>query len=722
VDADVDSPAVQCAVCGTPLKPSDEACPACDFARPDAGWPLAVDHERDSLFEIDADPISPVSLQLPRAVPPRISDGRIELGAPPDLPLPADDPTDEDDELLEFGEDSDPIGFTLDSELASAPAPRALRVRVVPVAGDQVDEPDVVVPLQAQPDTPVVPRDRTAALERGAVFASRYRVDELIETHGAYYRYLAVQEPMVRRVHLAVLGDLGGGETQQETEARFLREGALLARHSHPNLGSVVDFGRAPDGTCYVATELIYGFSLRELMQRGPVEPDRLATILLDVARGLAACHDAGVVHRAPWASHVVLETAPGSSEALARLGGYGLGLASANLDDNPPMDLARALAPEVVQGSQTTPASDVYAFGVLAAEALLGHPLFEGEAEAVMRAHVEQAPQGLDAFSGRAASLATIITRCLHKDPAERYAHGGLLVPELEALAGAALRPTAAPAALSWRVLLAAALAGALVPTLLLAGTGAFNLTQGPPEPAPPQEPAPVVMSPDLAEVVDAHTTARVRDEVKDLRSEISALESALTEAIVQAEQAREEEAEQQRLAAERRASRRSQQARRPRVEPVSAVVEPPPPLPEPEPVVAEPEPERIAPAEPVVAEPEVLQTVPEPPPPPPPHPAAASLNGLWLGAVGSRDLAIDLVVSSDGSVGGSARIKRAGVVESAVVSGRVSEVDGAYQLELQVTEGSETTSYSGRVDGGTIQGRVAQGGKTKGRWKVSR
>ena len=159
---------------------------------------------------------------------------------------------------------------------------------------------------------------------------------------------------------------------------------------------------------------------------------------------------------------------------------------------------------------------------------------------------------------------------------------------------------------------------------------------------------------------------------------------------------------------------------ARRPRVVPAPPV---------PEPVVAEvvPEPEPVVAPPPVVAPespPVVAEVVPEPepPPPPPPHPAAASLDGLWLGSAGGRDLALDLVVASDGSVGGSARIKRAGVVESAVVSGRVSEMSGAYQLELQVTEEGETNSYSGRLEGGVIQGRVAQGGRTRGRWKVAR
>jgi hypothetical protein len=226
--------------------------------------------------------------------------------------------------------------------------------------------------------------------------------------------------------------------------------------------------------------------------------------------------------------------------------------------------------------------------------------------------------------------------------------------------------------------------------------------------------EPSLTGLTPDLAEVVEAQTTAKVRDEVKDLRQEIDALESALTEAIAQADKAREEE--------EAREAEPAPTPVRVRRAAPAPVVRAPPPPPEPvepvEPVLEEPEPE--PPVEPELWVAEVAE--PEPPPPSPPHPAAASLDGLWLGSVGGRDLALDLLVSPDGSVGGSARVKRAGEVSSAVVRGQVSKVDGAFQVELQVTQDGETTSYSGRLEDGGIQGRVAQGGRTRGRWRVGR
>ena len=716
---------VQCAVCHTPLKPDAERCPACDYARPDGGWPVHESVDADRLFGVDADPYSPVALQLPRAVAPRVADGRIELGAPPSLPLAPDDP---EEELLEFGEDSDPVGFVLAPEApgpAAAP-PRALRVRVVPAEGDQRDEPDVVVPLAAQVEAPSAPLERGLPLQRGAIYASRYRVDEVLEAHGTYRSYLAVQEPMVRRVQLTVLGELGGGETQQEVEACFLREAALVARRSHPNLGSVVDFGRAADGSCYLATELIYGFSFSELMGRGPVEPERLAGILLDVARGLAVCHDAGVVHRALWPAHVVLENGPGSADSLARLAGYGFGQVSAMLDDPPSPALAGALAPEVVQGGEASPASDVYAFGALAAAGLLGRPLFEGGPDQVLRAQVERDPVDLEPLvhgGGPAAALVALALECLAKDPAARPADGAALVPRLEALAGAALRPVVVGAGLSWRVLFAAALAGALLPTAVLAVGGLWMMSR-PEQPSADPQQVVTTLSPDLAEVVEAQASAQVRSEVATLREQIEALETALTDAVITAEQAREEEAAALAAASAARPVRSPARASspRPRVTPI-----PPPPPVEPEPVAAPPEPEPVVePPElpaPVVAALAAVQSEPEPePPPPPPHPAAASLDGLWLGSAGARDLALDLKVAPDGSVRGSARLKRGGVVESAKVRGQVSEVEGAFQLELQVTEAGETTSYSGRLEDGAIQGRVAQGGRTRGRWKVAR
>ncbi len=659
---------------------------------------------------MDALPVSPVRLELPKAVEPRLAPTGIQLGAPPQEPLDMDD-DDQDDEVLELGEDSDPIGFeALGAEIEDdepTAAPRTLRVRVVPAAGGQQDAPDVVVPLSSQA-VDEVDAAMPGPLERGSVFAGRYRIDEPIETLGSCHSFLAIQEPMVRRVRLMVFEVLEDEQLRTEIEDRFLREASLLARWGHPNLAAVVDFGRAPDGRCYVATEVLYGFELAELLRRGPLPQDRLVPLALDVARGLAACHDAGVVHRALWAGHVTLQTGAGMapSDSMARLGSYGLGMAVELLDDPPPLALARSLAPEVVQGDDPGPVSDVYAFGALLYQAIVGQPLFEGDADQVLRAQVEVEPTELQSVidaGGRTGELARIASRCLSKDPVDRYAHAAELVPEIEILARGLQRGAVATPRLSWRVLFAAALSGALLPTLLLAAAGVWVLTR---PPAPPVEP--VIQAPDLSELVTVQANTEVLNEVENLRKELAALEDALAEVELAAEE-QEEEPEPP--------------PRRVRVFSAPPVAPAPPPEPE-------PEPDREAIAEAVaaaLAEAQAAQAAAEPepepePPPPLPHAAAASLDGLWLGKAGTSDLALDLTVAHDGVISGSARIKRGGSVESASVRGVVGQSDGAWTVELQATLDGETVSFSGRLEGSGIQGRMASGGRTKGRWKVAR
>jgi hypothetical protein len=122
------------------------------------------------------------------------------------------------------------------------------------------------------------------------------------------------------------------------------------------------------------------------------------------------------------------------------------------------------------------------------------------------------------------------------------------------------------------------------------------------------------------------------------------------------------------------------------------------------------------------------VIATAPAPAPepapvaPPPPHRAAADLDGLWLGVAGGRDLALDLHVAPDGLISGSARLRRGVEVDSGQVRGRVSEVEGTWLVELQLVEDGEVTSYSGRIEPDGMQGRITQGGRARGRWKVAR
>ncbi|MDP2314805.1 MAG: hypothetical protein Q8P41_18010, partial [Pseudomonadota bacterium] len=97
-----------------------------------------------------------------------------------------------------------------------------------------------------------------------------------------------------------------------------------------------------------------------------------------------------------------------------------------------------------------------------------------------------------------------------------------------------------------------------------------------------------------------------------------------------------------------------------------------------------------------------------------------AAALSGLWLGKVSGGSFALDLNVGADGRVVGRAR--RSDGAKEGAVSGRVSTSEEGLRVELQVTEGSETTSYSGLVVDGQLRGRIYAGGKAQGRFTAER
>src|SRR5262245_46884335 len=83
-----------------------------------------------------------------------------------------------------------------------------------------------------------------------------------------------------------------------ELAARLEREGKALAMLAHPNIVAFVDSGHLADGTPYIATELIRGVSLRDLLDAGAVAPRRALAIVRQLLEALDHAHGAGMVHR----------------------------------------------------------------------------------------------------------------------------------------------------------------------------------------------------------------------------------------------------------------------------------------------------------------------------------------------------------------------------------------------------------------------------------------
>lgn len=551
--------------------------------------------------------------------------------------------------------------------------PEPLRIRLPTIA--PTDLPSSDEDSQVEPSTSEIFRP-------DAVFAGRYRIQESLVRSGGLDCYLAIKEPMVRRVVLGVLSSLPDGVDKSAIEARFLQECADLARMQRPELARVYDFGRDANGRCFVVLELIYGLSLREVMNWGPLAESRVATILDHLVRGMAEMHKVGLPVRELRSDQILLEPDREGRER-ARIASFGLGI----VQMVPGGDTD--VAPELRDGGEPTRSADVYALGVLMHRALTGRP--PGLSE-----------DG-DPLASVSPRLASVLRRCLAV-PDVRYPTALALLAELESPGPALVAPPPAvvvPAARTNPLLIVAlsAAVGALAATLaLLYATGRIQIQPEQPVQSTeirPEEATLVVPPPVEPEAPEPVEVAPVEA--------APAVEEAPTPVVVE-------------RAPPRAPSRASPQAAPKAPEPV---IEPPPETPW--------TPTEVAPVNPPAP---VVEKAPEPvkvevPPPEPPakYPAAKALSGLWTGAVDGQSLAMDLRVDGNGGVSGTSRLNVGGTPQNGRVSGLVTPSEGGgWNVELQLQTDSGILTLSGKLEGATMRGRAIQGGANIGKWSAGR
>ena len=229
-------------------------------------------------------------------------------------------------------------------------------------------------------------------------------------------------------------------QSAPELRERFLLEARALARLSHPNVVAVHRIGSV-DGQLYIVSELVRGQPLSELPR--PVPWREVCALLLGLARGLAAAHRAGVLHRDVKPSNAmrgddgevklldfgiakVFGKREGAGEPLSR---------SSERAAQVPIDLTGSgaiigtlpyMAPEVLAGEAASRRSDLYSLGVLAYELCADRlPRREGAAPL----------PSLALIAGVDARFAALIDRCLRVDPAERLGSADELLGALGAL-----------------------------------------------------------------------------------------------------------------------------------------------------------------------------------------------------------------------------------------------------------------------------------------------
>ncbi|MDB4942016.1 MAG: Serine/threonine protein kinase [Labilithrix sp.] len=250
-----------------------------------------------------------------------------------------------------------------------------------------------------------------------------YTLEEKIGEGGMGEVYRARHALLQRATAIKIVRDAENPATM----ARFEREVQLTSRLTHPNTVQVYDFGRAADGTFYLAMEHIEGVTLWQLVEQdGPQSPGRVAAILLQICASLAEAHALGLVHRDVKPDNVLL-CVRGLDPDVVKVVDFGLARSiDAGRGEAPGtiMGTAGYMAPEAVSDPSTIDArADLYAVGALAYFLLTGTELFRGGVEVVLSQQVHAVPQRPSSRLGLElpADLESIVLRCLEKDPACR-------------------------------------------------------------------------------------------------------------------------------------------------------------------------------------------------------------------------------------------------------------------------------------------------------------
>ncbi len=245
-----------------------------------------------------------------------------------------------------------------------------------------------------------------------------------------------------------------------ESVRRFEKEAQAVASLSHPSVVPLFDVGEQ-EGVRYAVAELVSGETLRTRVAAGPLSVREAAEIAAQIAEGLAAAHEKGVVHRDIKPENVVI-----TPSGLARILDFGLakrggpaGAAAAEDDATQSALVTDAgviagtvgyMSPEQVRGEAVDGRSDIFSLGVVLWEMVTGHRPFSGDSHVeTLNAILKEEPQPELALDPLPPEFTRIVRRCLEKRRENRYHSAADLAHDLRSAVTPSVRaPTIAPVA----------------------------------------------------------------------------------------------------------------------------------------------------------------------------------------------------------------------------------------------------------------------------------
>ena len=321
------------------------------------------------------------------------------------------------------------------------------------------------------------------AFHRDELIAGRFKIVRLLGQGGMGAVYEAEDQELGGRVALKTVHP--EATTDPRTVERFKQEIYLARKVTHPNVCRIFDLfhhraSPSDDAIVFLTMELLAGETLAQRLRRGGrMDPAEALPLVSHMAAALTAAHQAGIVHRDFKPSNVVLvPLKENAAEVRAVVTDFGLAHTSGGdrsvvlsvTGSGEALGTPAYMAPEQLGTEETTPASDIYALGLVIYEMVAGQRPFAGDTPfAVALQRLQRPPASPRVFvPDLDPRWEATILRCLERQPAERFASAADVV---RALAGEAVAPAPAVRRRRTRWIAAAAV-------LFAVGAGIFAAT----------------------------------------------------------------------------------------------------------------------------------------------------------------------------------------------------------------------------------------------------
>ncbi|MGY1811174.1 serine/threonine-protein kinase [Blastococcus sp. SYSU D00820] len=261
----------------------------------------------------------------------------------------------------------------------------------------------------------------------------RYELAQLIASGGMGQVWRGTDVLLGRPVAVKVLRSEYTGDPT--FLARFRAEAQHAAALSHPNIACVFDYGEVVtaegETLAYLVMELVDGEPLSAVLRReGRLDATSTLSILEQTAAALGEAHRSGLVHRDVKPGNILVRP-----DGSVKITDFGIAWSAGSVPltrTGQVIGTPQYLSPEQAEGHLATPASDVYALGLVGYECLTGHPAFDGDnAVTIALKQLRQDPEPLPAELP--GGVRTLIRRALAKDPAARMADGAAFVAAIE-------------------------------------------------------------------------------------------------------------------------------------------------------------------------------------------------------------------------------------------------------------------------------------------------